>query len=575
MQKFLIISLSCLLVSCSSFKGEQGKIYDKLQSWDKVLYEKPGAILDSLKTIYPQELSDKNKAYYSLLITIARNKSDITEKSDSTISFAVYWYRDGKDYRNICRSVLYKDIVKENLNNEDSFTFIDLQNSEKIFYRYNVQDSDFESQIYTCLGKGYLKVYYSSSDISSVKIVPMRDQEAKTYIDCLKKSIDINRRLNYPVEVQKAKIELSKIYLSQQKKKEAFDILNSFGNPDSLSLKIKYDLYYAFKEYYSSVEDYIMTIEYLKRMLEVDKLVVIDNLQPSSLYRQIGLFYKITNQPDSALLYAKLALKSAQEYSEGTIHSDISLLAGACAATGDYKSAYENSEKVLRSYLVSQSRNNKDKVLVSKSWLSHQGERPHRLEREKSRLSIIVILLLLGFSFVFLLLMKKRRTSLKERSDSEKQIAALQTELKKARFVNLIHETSVGALPKLVDDVNKHASRTRKFSSELSDDLNDTINNIRSFSKNNLSAIAQSETFLSANPNVKCLTSLSDLEIIILILVDLKFSTKEISDLLNNTQASVRAIKTKIKDKILATENLPFDPEITFRIFSKDQNHRN
>jgi len=51
------------------------------------------------------------------------------------------------------------------------------------------------------------------------------------------------------------------------------------------------------------------------------------------------------------------------------------------------------------------------------------------------------------------------------------------------------------------------------------------------------------------------------------------FRSKEMSDLLNNTQASERAIKTKIKDEIITTENLPFDLEITFLIFSKDHNH--
>ncbi len=150
----------------------------------------------------------------------------------------------------------------------------------------------------------------------------------------------------------------------------------------------------------------------------------------------------------------------------------------------------------------------------------------------------------------------------------------LENELKRTNLINKLRETSGEALPKLVVDVNKHANRSRKFSNELSDDLNETLTTLRSLSKDKLSEIARSESFISANPNIKYLSTLSDMEIVVLILFDLKFSPKEISELLNNTQSSVRAIKARIKEKILTTKNLPFEPENTFLIFNKEPNHR-
>lgn len=158
--------------------------------------------------------------------------------------------------------------------------------------------------------------------------------------------------------------------------------------------------------------------------------------------------------------------------------------------------------------------------------------------------------------------------------EKERKEKLLESELNKAKFLNMIHETSVGALPKLVDDVNKQAGRSRKYSHELSEDLSDSINSIRSLSKNNLSLIAKNESFLSVNPNVKHLKNLSDLETTILILIELCFSTKEISELLNTTPSRVRAIKAKLRDKIFSLKELPFDPEKTFLIFSKDTNHK-
>jgi len=573
MQKFLTIILSCLLLSCSSFKGEQGKIYDKLQVWDKILYEKPEEILDSLATLSSQDLSKKNRAYYSLLLTIARNKADITEKDDSIISIAVDWYKKRKDYRNTCRSILYKGLLINEANLRDSYLCYNLKEAERIFYKYDIQDNDFKSQIYSCLGKAYL--FNASSDIilidPRVKAVERSVEIPEKYFT---KSIDLNTKLNYHKEVQRAKLELAEIYLIKDKNEMALALLNSFGNPDTLAPNIKYDLFNRFENYYSIKKEYIKSIESLKKMLEIRGKTLIGKFKEDNLYSKIAAKYITINNPDSALFYAKLALKFTEDSTENSLHPNYRLLANTYSLQGDFKSAFEYNQKYIHSFLSYRAKMDKDKVTVPKSWLGMRGDREAKVEKENNRLWITVFILVLSFSLAILFLRKKIKAAQFEREEYKKKIVTLEGELKRTNFISQLRETSVEALPKLVDDVNKHANRSRKFSSELSDDINDTLNSIRSLSKDNLSVLAHSDNFVSANPNVKYLTTLSDMEIIVLILFDLKFSSKEISELLSNSQSSVRAMKARIKGKILAIEGLPYDPKITFNIFSKDLNHR-
>jgi len=570
MQKIPAIIISCLLLSCSSFKGEQGKIYDQLQEWDKILYEKPEEIVDSLATLSLKDMSKKNRAYYSLLYTIARNKVGITETDDSVISVAVEWYKNKKVYRNTCRSILYRGLVIDRTNLNDSLLYYKLLEAERIFYNKSVQDNDFKCQIYTLLGRIYLtNRIYSPDEIAF-------DRTHRISEEYIIKSIAINNKLSNKIETQNAKLELFQIKLTQKKEKEALAILNSLGDPERLSPFIRYNLYRAYNSLYSqaSLIDHKKAIFYLHKIIEIRKKNSKFEPMLSYFYRLAARSFSYINQVDSSLFYAKLALKTDEEANEKTSFANYKLLADIYASVGDYKSAYENSGKTFTNYLRLSSLQDRKVLRKTKFELSVVKD---ILKREKSKNKILAIsgfLIVVCFSVIIIRSRKKSRQALKELAYCQNQIANLDDELKKTKFIKLLHETLVGALPRFIDDINKQASRSRKYSHELSDDLNSSINSIRSHAKSTFSAITHSKAFLIANPNVKYLISLSDMEIIILVLFDLKFNSKEIADLLNTTQSSVRAIKTRIKEKILLTEGLPFNPENTFRIFSKDQNQR-
>ncbi|OFY39418.1 MAG: hypothetical protein A2X18_04810 [Bacteroidetes bacterium GWF2_40_14] len=552
-----LLFLSVLLLS--SCNNRQRAVHQKLSAWDKNLDKTPGVILDSLKLLDTAGISKKNNAYYSLLTIIAKNKSGYSERRDSVITAAASFFEKENDYDNLCRSLLYKGIILYNLTRPSINIYTSLKSAEEVYNKHKLDNPLVEAHIYRYIGK----TLRNSRNFT----------ESEPY---LIKSVRICDSINNKTEAQLARLELFWTYHLQKKKREAYSSLLAVSQHDTISPIVKYNFYNSFARYFSDDRKYDLSNKYLKKMIGIKDLKELKNFDHSSIYYSIANNFKRVYETDSAIVYGLLAIKTTSSNYFNTPPNYNNLLGEMYAKKGDYKSACEYYHEGSRS---------SGSYLSYNTWVRDpEVDIAYELSKRESKLDKVrwQLKVLYGFiAFLTLLVLSAivvirfgRRAYRQCMEDKDKQSAAIEAELKRSRFINLIHETSVGVLPKLVDDVNKHANRSRKFSSELSDDLNDSINNIRTFSKNNLSAIAQSETFLAANPNVKYLTSLSDLEIIILILVDLKFSTKEISDLLNNTQASVRAIKTRIKDKILTTEGLPFNPQNTFLIFSKEQNHR-
>jgi len=543
----------------SSCNNRHTPIYQKLSTWDNNLNKNPKVILDSLRYLDTAGISKKNQAYYSLLTSIAKSKSGIMERRDSVITAAASFFEKENDYYNLCRALLYKGIIQYNLTRPSIKIYTSLKSAEEVYNKHKLDNPQIEAEIYRYLGKT-LRNNRNFTD-------------SEPYF---KKSIRINDSIKNHSDAQLCRLDHFWSYHFQRRKMEAYACLLAVSLNDTTSPIIRYNYYNAFARHYTDDRKYDLSNRYLRKMIGIKDLDELKSLDKCDIYFSIAANFKQLHETDSAIVYGLMAINTSGKHFFSIPESYNRLLGDMYMIKDDYRSAseyYRYASRLSGDYVSNSSWVRDPKVDMA----YELSKKDSKLDKARSKLKVlygfIAFLTLIVLSAIVVIRFN-RRSYRQCMEDKDKQRSAIEAELKRSRFINLIHETSVGALPKLVDDVNRHANRSRKFSSELSDDLNDSINNIRSFSKNNLSAIAQNESFLAANPNVKYLTSLSDLEIVILILVDLKFSTKEISDLLNNTTASVRAIKTRIKEKILATEGLPFNPQSTFLIFSKEQNHR-
>lgn len=552
MKKLIIFfSLVQFLFSCSNKQNGQRYIFQQFERWDKILYEQPAAILDSLNKINTTGLSAANAAYHSLLYTMAHERTNDIAENDSIISLSLAWYREGKDYYNLCRSLLYKGIVLYEINHTDSSAYYPIKESEELYLNKKIEDNYLGSLIFTYLGK----INRSRSNLL----------QAESYF---KKSIELSTSVKSVKDTQRARIELFWTYLAQRKYSEALSNIITFESTDTISPRMQYRLYHALSDYYSAKQEFNISIEYLKKMLKLknEENLKINN---SKLYHSLSSYYKKIDKLDSALHYSQLAVKNIIDTLSKDNHLYYKYLADIYTSLGDNQRALENYKNAYASYIVAYSRISQNKVL--------EIERKYDISRKEIQLSKLKIqstlllnsiISLISFSILVILIYRLRIKKHKIRiANAETQKCSAETELKRAWFLNELLKASAVLLPQFIEDVNKEAAKSRKISKDLFDNLNNSIDNIKTLSRNKITAITKNEAFRSLNPNIEYLTDLSDFEKIILLLIDYNYSVPEISELLNTSQSSIRSIKTKIKEKILATKDLPFDPSTTFSIF--------
>lgn len=552
MKKLIIFfSLVQFLFSCSNKQTGQRYIFQQFERWDKILYEQPAAILDSLNKINTTGLSAANAAYHSLLYTMAHERTNYIAENDSIISLSLAWYREGKDYYNLCRSLLYKGIVLYEINHTDSSAYYPIKESEELYLNKKIEDNYLGSLIFTYLGK----INRSRSNLL----------QAESYF---KKSIELSTSVKSVKDTQRARIELFWTYLAQKKYSEALSNIITFESTDTISPRMQYRLYHALSSYCSAKQEFNISIEYLKKMLKLknEENLKINN---SKLYHSLSLYYKKIDKLDSALHYSQLAVKNITDTLSKDNHLYYKYLADIYTSLGDNQRALENYKNAYTSYIVAYSRISQNKVL--------EIERKYDISRKEIQLSKLKIqstlllnsiISLISFSILVILIYRLRIKKHKIRiANAETQKCSAETELKRAWFLNELLKASVVLLPQFIEDVNKEAAKSRKISKDLFDNLNNSIDNIKTLSRNKITAITKNKAFRSLNTNIEYLTDLSDFEKIILLLIDYNYSVPEISELLNTSQSSIRSIKTKIKEKILATKDLPFDPSTTFSIF--------
>ncbi|OFY44322.1 MAG: hypothetical protein A2X18_01570 [Bacteroidetes bacterium GWF2_40_14] len=533
--------------------NEQQNMKEKLEALDSIIRDNPKVAIDSLEKINKKRLSKSNTAYYSLLTTIARQKNYESFKNDSVISEAVNWYRGVKDYRNYCRSLLYKGIVIYNISQADSSAYMFVKQAEETYISRGIDDKALESTIYLYLGR-----------ISSLK---EKYSDAESYF---RKCMDISKEIDYLENLQNARIDLFWTFLSQKRYSDALSNIIVFADEDTLSPHIQYKFYNALAGYYSSKQDFRISTEYVKKMLAMK---CTDNLEINypKLYHSLANFYIKYNRPDSALFYGKLAVKTLKKANADN-HFYYRYLADLYSQRGEYKQAFENCRLAYLSYISVYSKISQNRYMeIEKRYdLSQKEAQLRKSEADKTFLFSVVISLSLLVVLTILFFSKFVNKYNRKRESSEEKFCTAENELKRSWFINEVQKISADLLPRFIEDVNRQATRSRKHSKEISDELNKSIEDVKSSARNKLTAIVRNETFMTLNPSLKYLQDLSDLEKTIVTLIEYGYTTQDMADLLNTSTSNIRATKTKIRDKISALENLSNDTKTALKIFEKE-----
>lgn len=123
--------------------------------------------------------------------------------------------------------------------------------------------------------------------------------------------------------------------------------------------------------------------------------------------------------------------------------------------------------------------------------------------------------------------------------------------LAKEKLAKKLLSRQAEGLPDLAERVNKISSKSIKLSGYLYDELQDAISAVRTSSKSGIVEVVNDADFLRLYPFIKGLDYLSAQEKLVLILTEEDYPVGEIALYIGATEATVRAIKSRIRSKLM------------------------
>lgn len=122
--------------------------------------------------------------------------------------------------------------------------------------------------------------------------------------------------------------------------------------------------------------------------------------------------------------------------------------------------------------------------------------------------------------------------------------------LNSEKLANRLLTRQAENLPLFTDKVNKISSKSIKLSGELYDELQSAISMVKANSKSSMVEVVNDGMFVKMYPFIQDFEFLTPQEKLILILTEEGYSIAEIALFIGTSDASVRAIKSRIRTKL-------------------------
>ncbi|MBO5919236.1 MAG: hypothetical protein J6Q34_01935 [Bacteroidales bacterium] len=138
------------------------------------------------------------------------------------------------------------------------------------------------------------------------------------------------------------------------------------------------------------------------------------------------------------------------------------------------------------------------------------------------------------------------------------------------KFANRLLSRQAENLPVFANEVNKISGKSIKLSGILYDELQDAITRMKNSSKSGIVEVVNDAEFVKMYPFIKELDFLSPQEKLVLILTEENYSLPDIALYTGTTEASVRAIKSRIRGKLMQSGSIG-ERNQKLKIFKKNQ----
>lgn len=546
----ILIILTLFFFSCKREVNRDDA--NRLKKLDMTLISDPYRVRDSLDKIKVAALDEANSAYYWLLSAVTNERCGVVEKEDSMIIISEKYFKDRKDYMNFCRSVLYKGVIRYNQYKQDTLTATFFSNVGNLMLRYRVNDPATKATLYKYLGK-----------------LKRANGEFANSAEYLRKSRQLSEEINDSLEVRRLDLELFYVNLAQKDYSQALANIAHYIDSDTTNPLKAYELNEAISQFFIEREEFDIAIVYLRNMLEMSGRIGKGVIDRSQLYHRISLYYKNKNMLDTAISYSRRSLAALNGNASTNGHVYYNYIAGLYEAKGDLTNAIDNYKKAYESHKYTYSNyTSKNVSRIESLYETSVKEADLQNERNNRKYFTLLGIMIIGVLTSITLLLRKRVKNFRDESHlAKKEIRKAENEVSKMKFVNELNEMSIGLLNQLMRSVSIEADRSRAGASDTADRLVQCISQTKKSSKERIAEIVQNN-FISDYPNLQYLSNLTDFEKVVFVLLDNGYSIREVAALLDRTQSCISGEKSKIKEKILSRQDLPFDPKVMFSIFN-------
>lgn len=540
----MLFLLPLMLLCCVN--GKEQQVYTRLQQWDALLQEHPGAVLDSLRKLDPVRLSQTNRAYHGLLKTIAEDKTYTEFTSDSLISGVERYYSrqrpGGNDH---IRSLIYQGIVRIRMGDTDTTAYIPLEKAKKLFSESKRTDPS----------TGYLLNYYLGDlhyNNGNYYLADIYYKESLRYagLENVERHIFDAYTALFWNEMTQGNCGTGKLYL---------DTLLNFNH---ISAEIRYNILNMQSVYYDTQGDFNQSLQCEKEML---------NLLPSVKYNvdefrtlfSISDRYKSLNQPDSAIYYGLQAIRHINDTTYKFNYLLYQNVADIALQQKNYKMAEEYRSKmfeVYEHYVNDQS----DKIILEleKRYDLTEAENKAFRSRMKTRilfiLSVTLVLLIALISSVYYKHQKIAQLS-SDKLQAEKLVAESEAKLLQRQAEeqkNIIHIygsflTQYSELQQRLKTFEMKIRGSHSDKHKLADEYKELLkqgqDQFHGLSSQ-LFPVQMFETLIDSSAQLGFLTEKDKL---LLILLTLKLDNTQIAALLNTTPVNLKSKKSYLKKKIM------------------------
>ena len=540
--------LIALVIICSCRDTEDRALMTKLREWDTMLNDDPYSIIDSLNRVVTNNIPNEQQAYYSLLLTIARDKTYFDFEDDKRISRAVRFYDNhNSENDNHVRALLYQSIVRMRMGTTDSTVYLPLRKAETIFNEINKQNPR----------TGYMLNYYIGNSYFDADSYDKADQY---YM----KALEYAKINNDPIYIFDAILVLFWNKMGLKEYDNAKTCLDSIKILPNVPSDKELLLLNAESYYYQKTENLNQAIESGKKQIALLEKEHIE-ADISKLYYSISRQYLTLNQIDSAKIYGEKAIEQINVINRKENFLYYINLAEIAADEGNYKGANEYQVQALDQYrkTVTERLSNQLNEAEKKYDLSI-SENKLLKSRQRSifwALATVIVMLLL---LIALYVNRRIRQSAKEKLmvlrheaiNRELEAKLMAEDAIKMEWLISIYAYLSERLTNLQDSfaslsqiyISSNPKVYEKMNLILHDtaaDLKDMYNEIHpddnTFSQYTGLSFEEASQF---NSNEKMM----------LMLLASKASNKQIATFMNSTTESVRARKSQLKKKMIKIE---------------------